>query len=67
MIYRVSEAIAIGPAIAKGLELDDIATLGFMFRWRKFKGRRLDSWPARHPTDFKTDGTGYISLAHSRK
>ena len=44
MIYRISEAIAVGLAIAKGLGWDETATLGFMFRWRKLKGRRLDSW-----------------------
>jgi hypothetical protein len=44
MIYRVSEAIAVGIAVAKGLGWADTATLGFMFRWRKLKGRRLDSW-----------------------
>jgi hypothetical protein len=44
MIYRVSEAIAVGMAVAKGLGWPDSAVLAFMFRWRKLKGRRLDSW-----------------------
>jgi hypothetical protein len=44
MIYRVSEAIAVGIAVAKGLGWQDSAILGFMFRWRKLKGRRLDTW-----------------------
>jgi Schlafen, AlbA_2 len=44
MIYRVAEAIAVGMAVAKGLGWAETATLGFMFRWRKLKGRRLDSW-----------------------
>jgi hypothetical protein len=44
MIYRVTEAIAVGIAIGKGLNWAENATLGFMFRWRKLKGRRLDSW-----------------------
>jgi hypothetical protein len=44
MIYRVSEAIAVGVAIAKGLGWSETAILGFMFRWRKLKGRRLDTW-----------------------
>jgi len=44
MIYRVSEAFAVGIAIAKGLGWTEAATLGFMFRWRKLKGRRLDTW-----------------------
>jgi hypothetical protein len=44
MIYRVSEAIAVGIAVAKGLGWEETATLAFMFRWRKLKGRRLDSW-----------------------
>jgi hypothetical protein len=38
------QAIAVGLAVAKGLGWDESATLGFMFRWRKLKGRRLDSW-----------------------
>jgi hypothetical protein len=42
-IYRVSEAIAVGLAIAKGLGWDDSATLGFMFRWRKLKGLRTSA------------------------
>ncbi|MCP1758553.1 MULTISPECIES: hypothetical protein [Bradyrhizobium] len=44
MIYRMTEAIAVGIAVAKGLGWSDPAVLGFMFRWRKLKGRRLDSW-----------------------
>jgi schlafen family protein len=44
MIYRVSEAFAVGIAVAKGLGWGDSAKLGFNFRWRKLKGRRLDSW-----------------------
>jgi hypothetical protein len=44
MIYRISEAIAVGIAVAKGLDWADTATLDFMFRWNKLKGRRLDSW-----------------------
>ncbi|MCP3468704.1 ATP-binding protein [Bradyrhizobium sp. CCGUVB1N3] len=44
MIYRVTEAIAVGIAAAKGLGWSETATLGFMFRWRKLEGRRLDSW-----------------------
>lgn len=44
MIYRVAEAIAVGIAAAKALGWLETATLGFMFRWRKLKGRRLDSW-----------------------
>lgn len=43
MIYRVSEAIAVGLAVAKGLGWSAPATLGFMFRWRKLKGRRVVS------------------------
>ncbi|QQO14020.1 ATP-binding protein [Bradyrhizobium diazoefficiens] len=44
MIYRISEAIAVGLAVAKGLGWDEAARLWFMFRWRKLRGRRLDSW-----------------------
>jgi hypothetical protein len=40
----VTEAIAVGIAVAKGLGWPDTARLGFLFRWRKLKGRRLDSW-----------------------
>ncbi|MBR0687827.1 putative DNA binding domain-containing protein [Bradyrhizobium manausense] len=44
MVYRMTEAVAVGIAIAQGLKWPDSATLGFMFRWRNLKGRRLDSW-----------------------
>lgn len=44
MIYRMTEAIAVGIAAAQGLKWPDSAALGFMFRWRNLKGRRLDSW-----------------------
>ncbi|WP_316206276.1 hypothetical protein, partial [Bradyrhizobium sp. SZCCHNR3116] len=44
MLYRVTEAIAVGIAAAKALGWFETAMLGFMFRWRKLKGRRLDSW-----------------------
>jgi Schlafen, AlbA_2 len=44
VIYRVTEAIAVGIAVAKGLGWPDSACLGFLFRWRKLKGRRLDTW-----------------------
>jgi hypothetical protein len=44
VIWRLAEAFAVGIAVAKGLGWSDDATLGFTFRWRKLKGRRLDSW-----------------------
>jgi hypothetical protein len=45
VIIRVAEAIAVGISAAAGLGWSPEATkLGFMFRWRKLKGRRLDSW-----------------------
>lgn len=43
-IYRVTEAVAVGIAIAKGLGWPETAQLGFLFRWQKLKGRRPDSW-----------------------
>jgi hypothetical protein len=43
VIYRVTEAIAVG-IVAKGLGWPETAHLGFLFRWQKLKGRRLDSW-----------------------
>jgi hypothetical protein len=44
VIYRVTEATAVGIAIAKGLGWPETTRLGFLFRWQKLKGRRLDSW-----------------------
>jgi Putative DNA-binding domain len=45
VIIRVAEAIAVGLSVAKGLGWSQETTrLGFMCRWRKLKGRRLDSW-----------------------
>jgi len=45
VIIRVAEAIAVGLSIANGLGwAQETTRLGFMFRWRKLKGRRLDSW-----------------------
>lgn len=45
MIFRVAEAMAVGLAFAKGLGwVPDQTTLGFVFRWRKLKGRRLSAW-----------------------
>jgi hypothetical protein len=44
VIYRVTEAIAVGIAIAKGLGWPETTRLGFLFRWQKLKDRRLDSW-----------------------
>jgi hypothetical protein len=45
VLIRVAEAIAVGLSTAKGLGWDQqTSQLGFTFRWRKLKGRRLDSW-----------------------
>ncbi len=44
VIYRVTEAIAVGIAAARALGWPETARLGFLFRWQKLKGRRLDSW-----------------------
>jgi hypothetical protein len=54
VIYRVTEAIAVGIAIAKGLGWPETARLGFLFRWQKLKGRRLDSWA--NPTIYVPGG-----------
>jgi hypothetical protein len=42
--YRVTKSVAVGIAIAKGLGWPETTRLGFLFRWQKLKGRRLDSW-----------------------
>jgi hypothetical protein len=45
VLIRVAEAIAVGLAVCKGLGWPEETTrLGFMFCWRKLRGRRLDSW-----------------------
>jgi hypothetical protein len=47
VILRVAEAIAVGLAIAKALtqaQQGERTRLGFIFRWRKLKGRKLESW-----------------------
>ena len=45
VIIRVAEAIAVGLSVTKGLGWPQETTrLGFMFRWRNLRGRRLDSW-----------------------
>ncbi|MGA2056608.1 MAG: hypothetical protein ABSG88_14995 [Bradyrhizobium sp.] len=54
VIYRVTEAIAVGIAIAEGLGWSETARLGFLFRWQNLKGRRLDSWA--NPTIYVPGG-----------
>ena len=45
VILRVTEAIAVGLSIAKALTKDvETTRLGFAFRWRKLKGRKLEPW-----------------------
>ncbi|MBZ9808105.1 helix-turn-helix domain-containing protein [Mesorhizobium sp. ESP-6-2] len=44
MIYRVAETIAVGLAIAKGLERGEGTSLAFAFRWEKLQGRQIQSW-----------------------
>jgi hypothetical protein len=44
-ILRVAEAIVVGLSIVKALTSEAETTrLGFAFRWRKLKGRRLEPW-----------------------
>ena len=45
VILRVTEAIAVGLSIAKALTQDvETTRLGFAFRWKKLKGRKLEPW-----------------------
>jgi hypothetical protein len=44
VIIRVAEAIAVGLAISNALELAPESRLGFMFRWKPLRGRRLTPW-----------------------
>jgi hypothetical protein len=45
IMWRVTEAMAVGLAFARGLGWKPPDThLGFGFRWRRLKGRRLEPW-----------------------
>lgn len=47
VLLRIAEAIAVGLAIAKAItepDREEGTRLGFGFRWRKLKGRKLVPW-----------------------
>jgi hypothetical protein len=48
VILRVAEAIVVGLSFVKTLTSEvETTRLGFAFRWRKLKGRRLEPWANR--------------------
>src|ERR1700722_11566779 len=57
VIWRVTEAMAVGIAFAKGLNwIPQDTRLGFAFRWHNLKGRNLTVWS--RPLYFDTIGGG---------
>lgn len=46
-IYRVAEILAVGLAFAKALGQPEDSKLGFLFKWTKLNGRKLDAWANR--------------------
>lgn len=46
-VYRVAEAIIVGLSFARALGQAEESKLGFLFRWEKLRGRKLDAWADR--------------------
>lgn len=57
-VLRVAEAIAVGLAFAKALQVNEQATLKFAFRWSGLSNRELTSW---------ADPMRYISARKSKQ
>ncbi len=44
VLIRVAEAIAVGLSVARALDWNEDAHLGFAFKWTRLSGRTLDFW-----------------------
>ncbi|SDC62270.1 Putative DNA-binding domain-containing protein [Cupriavidus sp. YR651] len=63
-VLRVTEAIAVGLAFAKALQVNEEATLKFAFRWSGLNNRELTSWadPMRYVSSRKTRQDVVVSM-----
>jgi len=60
MLYRVTEFIAAGIAVLRGVGWSEQERAGFAFKWTGLAGRKLVSWA--NPMRFFGVGEGYESV-----
>jgi hypothetical protein len=65
MLYRVTEVLAAGLAVAKSCGWPASGTAGFDLRWSGLKGRSLEAWANSINWDFSGSGKAYDSEAKS--